>query len=69
MSALQSDGTVVARWGGTAPGTPGGFTAPHGIAIDSHGDMYVAEVTHTFGVAPGLVAPGGAPTLQKLARR
>jgi hypothetical protein len=26
-------------------------------------------VTQTFGVAPGLVAPGGAPTLQKLARR
>jgi len=31
--------------------------------------VYVAEVTHTFGVAPGLVPPGGAPTLQKLARR
>lgn len=69
VSALRSDGTVVARWGGTAPGTPGGFTAPHGIAVDSHGDVYVAEVTHTFGVAPGLVPPGGAPTLQKLARQ
>ncbi|HSW95334.1 MAG TPA: hypothetical protein VLI88_04145, partial [Patescibacteria group bacterium] len=69
VSALRRDGTVVARWGGGAPGTPGGFTAPHGIAVDSHGDVYVAEVTQTFGVAPGLVAPGGAPTLQKLARR
>jgi DNA-binding beta-propeller fold protein YncE len=69
VSALRRDGTVVARWGGGAPGTPGAFTAPHGIAVDSHGDVYVAEVTQTFGVAPGLVAPGGAPTLQKLTRR
>jgi DNA-binding beta-propeller fold protein YncE len=69
VSALNGDGTVAARWGGTAPGTAGGFTAPHGIAVDSRGDVYVAEVTHTFGVAPGLIAPGFAPTLQKLARR
>ena len=68
VSVLQTDGTVVARFGGTAPGTRGGFTAPHGIAVDSRGDVYVAEVTYTFGVAPGLVSPGGAPTLQKLAR-
>jgi len=69
VSALRADGTVVGRWGGSAPGTPGGFTAPHGIAVDSRGDVYVAEVTHTFGVTPGLLAPGSAPTLQKLARR
>jgi sugar lactone lactonase YvrE len=69
VSALTADGTVAARWGGSAPGTPGGFTAPHGIAVDSRGDVYVAEVTHTFGVAPGVIAPGSAPTLQKLARR
>jgi DNA-binding beta-propeller fold protein YncE len=69
VSALGPQGTAVARWGGSAPGTPGGFTAPHGIAVDSRGDVYVAEVTYTFGVEPGLVAAGGAPTLQKLARR
>jgi DNA-binding beta-propeller fold protein YncE len=69
VSALRDDGTVVARWGGSAPGTEGGFTAPHGIAVESRGDVYVAEVTHTFGVAPGLVPAGGAPTLQKLGRR
>ena len=69
VSALRDDGTVVARWGGSAPGTAGGFTAPHGIAVDSRGDVYVAEVTHTFGVAPGILPPGAAPTLQKLARR
>ncbi|HEV2012249.1 MAG TPA: peptidyl-alpha-hydroxyglycine alpha-amidating lyase family protein [Candidatus Limnocylindria bacterium] len=69
VSALRPDGSVVGRWGGSAPGTPGGFTAPHGIAVDSRGDVYVAEVTYTFGVAPGLVSPGRAPTLQKLAPR
>lgn len=69
LSVLRDDGSVVSRIGGSAPGTRGGFTAPHGIAVDSRGDVYVAEVTHTFGVAPGLVAAGAAPTLQKLARR
>jgi len=68
VTALAADGAVVARWGGTPPGTAGGFTAPHGIAVDSHGDVYVAEVTYTIGVAPGVIPPGGAPTLQKLAR-
>jgi len=68
VTALTADGDVVARWGGLPMGTPGAFTAPHGIAVDSRGDVYVAEVTYTIGVAPGLIAPG-APTLQKLARR
>ncbi len=27
---------------------PGQFIAPHGIALDSHGDIYVAEVSTTF---------------------
>ena len=26
--------------------------------MDSHGDIYVGEVTHTFGVIPGLERPG-----------
>ena len=26
---------------------PGEFIAPHGIAMDSHGDFYVAEVAFT----------------------
>lgn len=69
VTALTTDGDVVARWGGGAPGTPGAFTAPHGIAVDSRGDVYVAEVTYTIGVAPGLIPAGGAPTLQKLVRR
>ena len=27
---------------------PGQFIAPHGIAVDSHGDIYVAEVSFTI---------------------
>ena len=27
---------------------PGQFIAPHGIAVDSHGDIYVAEVSYTI---------------------
>jgi hypothetical protein len=27
---------------------PGQFIAPHGIAVDSRGDIYVAEVSNTY---------------------
>lgn len=65
VSVMDTNGSVVARFGGGAPDTPGNFTAPHGIAVDSRGDVYVAEVTWTIGVSRGLVRDG-APTLQKL---
>jgi hypothetical protein len=65
ISLLDLDGRVRARSGGGQPNTPGGFTAPHGIAVDRRGDVYVAEVTWTIGVSPGVV-PAEAPTLQKL---
>ncbi len=68
VSVLDPNGALRARWGGGPPGTPGNFTAPHGIAVDSRGDVYVAEVTDTFGVRTGAVPPG-FPTLQKFARR
>jgi len=67
LSILDRSGRVLTRFGGGPPNTPGNFTAPHGIAVDSRGDVYVAEVTHTIGVGPGLVA-SGAPTFRKLAR-
>ena len=68
VSVLDTNGRVVARAGGGAPNTAGHFTAPHGIAVDSRGDVYVAEVTWTLGVSRGLV-PDGTPTLQKLVTR
>jgi hypothetical protein len=40
--------------------------APHDIAVDSRGDVYVAEVTHTFAGKAGLVPPD-CHTFQKFA--
>jgi DNA-binding beta-propeller fold protein YncE len=65
ISVLDTNGRAVARFGGGPPNTPGNFSAPHGIAVDSRGSVYAAEVTWTIGVSPGLVDPI-APTLQKL---
>ena len=63
-----SDGRVLARVGGGEPGTRGNFTAPHSLAVDSRGDLYVAEVTYTFAGSAGLVGPE-TPAFQKFARR
>lgn len=68
VSILASDGTVLARWGSINRTAPGMFIAPHGIGVDSRGDIYVAEVTYTFAGKPGLV-PIDSHTLQKFARR
>jgi DNA-binding beta-propeller fold protein YncE len=67
LSVLDTNGRVVARSGGGPANTPGSFTAPHGVAVDSRGDVYVAEVAYTLAVSAGLVPPS-APTLQKLRR-
>ena len=76
VSILDASGVVIARlgdagpidptWGAADPCLPGNFCAPHGLAIDPNGDLYVAEVTATIGVRPGLVAPD-CHTLQKFA--
>ena len=44
LSILDGDGRVLARWGGESSHEPGLFVAPHGLAVDSRGDVYVAEV-------------------------
>jgi sugar lactone lactonase YvrE len=76
VSILDASGVVLARlgdegpfdpsWGAADPCRPGNFCAPHGIAIDPNGDLYVAEVTWTFAARSGLV-PRGCHTLQKFA--
>ena len=49
VSVVGTDGSLVARLGGEeGPGLEGSkFLAPHGIAADSHGDIYVGEVAYT----------------------
>jgi sugar lactone lactonase YvrE len=64
---LDLDGNVLSRWGSAETCAPGGFIAPHGITADSRGDLYVSEVTWTYGVRPGYV-PEGCHALQKFAR-
>lgn len=45
---LSPDFSEVLRFGNELAGEgPDQFLAPHGIAVDSHGDVYVAEVSYT----------------------
>jgi sugar lactone lactonase YvrE len=60
------DGHVLARRGSPDACAAGSFAAPHGLAVDSRGDIYVSEVTWTFAVSRGLV-PEGCHTFQKFA--
>jgi DNA-binding beta-propeller fold protein YncE len=56
---------LLSRWGGgEQPTKPGDFFAPHHIAIDSRGDIYVAEVTWSAGGKRGLI-PADCHSLQK----
>lgn len=61
-------GKLLTRWGGGQdPCALGDFFAPHGICVDSHGDVYVAEVTWSAGGKRGLV-PATCHSLQKFSR-
>jgi NHL repeat len=48
---------------------PGQFIAPHGIAVDARGDIYVAEVSNTYWpLLFGKKPDHELRSLQKLAR-
>ena len=71
LSIVTKDGKVVARLGDrTKENFPGPFTSPHGIAVDSKGDIYVGEVSKTAwgNLFPNTPTPDGKPRppLQKL---
>ena len=49
VSLVSVKGEVLAHLGSQPLGEgPGQFIAPHGIAVDSQGDIYVAEVSNTY---------------------
>jgi len=51
VTVFRKDGRIVARFGDDSArrAEPGNFIAPHGIALDSRGNLYVSEVSGTFG--------------------
>lgn len=68
VSVFDRTGALLARWGGGEnPCAAGDFYAPHDICVDSHGDLYVAEVVFSAGGNRGLVGPD-CHTLQKFRR-
>ena len=69
VTVLDMAGKVLARVGDRPPGDEAGrFYSPHAIAVDSRGDVYVAEVAWTdYGQA--MDPPRELRSLQKLVRR
>jgi hypothetical protein len=47
VSLWTLDGKRLARLGDTTRTTPSPFISPHGMAVDSRGDIYVGEVART----------------------
>jgi DNA-binding beta-propeller fold protein YncE len=69
VSIMNIQGNVIARLGDQPEGeAPGRFIAPHGICVDSRGDIYVAEVSWTH-TGSKLVPPREVRSLQKLVRK
>jgi DNA-binding beta-propeller fold protein YncE len=69
VSIFDPHGNLRARWGGgRSPCAPGDFFAPHGICVDSRGDIYVGEVVLSAGGNRGLVSTT-CHTLQKFTRK
>jgi DNA-binding beta-propeller fold protein YncE len=68
---LDNDGTLINRLGTEKPGTtPGAFVAPHSVALDSQGDLYVGEVIANdwAAVFPGTPRPEKLRRMQKFKR-
>jgi len=69
VSIFDSTGELLSRWGGGRdPYAVGDFIAPHDIWLDSHGDLYVGEVSISAGAKRGLVGDD-CPSLQKFVRQ
>ena len=66
VSIYSGKGELLARLGNRPAGLePGQFISPHGLAVDSHGDIYVGEVSFTNWGRRGPIPPG-LRSLQKL---
>ncbi len=71
LMILDNDGRLINRLGKEKPGTtPGAFVAPHSVALDSHGDLYVGEVIANdwAAVFPNTPRPEKLRRMQKFKR-
>jgi len=71
LSVLDHEGRLLARIGGLHAGNaPGQFISPHGLAVDSRGDLYVGEVSITAwpNLYPDVPPPPDLHCLQKFVR-
>jgi len=72
VSIFEPDGSLVKRFGASSTErcATGNFVAPHGICVDSHGDLYVSEVSYTYGTRANRLHEGCEPhQLQKFTRK
>lgn len=71
VSIVDNSGRLLGRVGGCCAGLKAGqFVAPHGIAVDSRGDVYIGEVAHTAwsAVFPDVPRPSPVRSLRKLVK-
>ncbi len=72
VSIVDNAGNLLCRFGAEHAGydRPDQFVAPHGMAVDSYGDLYVGEVSYTAWsqIYPDRKIPEGLRTLRKLVR-
>jgi hypothetical protein len=63
LSLLNLNGEVLDRWADSLDDkkAEGNVIAPHSVAVDSAGNVYVGEVTYTYGVKLGRVPEDHAP--------
>lgn len=65
ITVRDLNGRILSTWGEKDPRGQGRFFSPHGIAVDSHGDLYVGEIPVTY---THDTAPAGWPLLRKYVR-
>jgi len=68
LSIVDNKGKLLSRLGEAQAGLgPTAFMAPHGVCVDSRGDVYVGEVTWTLwpGIYPDRPRPDSPRTMRK----
>lgn len=72
LSIVDNQGKLLARFGDIAGAgnEPGQFISPHGVAVDSRGDIYVGEVSATAWpqLKPGEPVPSPLHSLRKMTK-